>query len=480
MEIRPKFVVRLPLREMALRMAIGKVWIEDETLTWIANFPFKELPEDEYKTEWGANVECKVKDKVSKLVLPQSLKQRMLLLVSPMGLEILKWMKWFCIVEFFDKWNLVDCSDIQILKQLSWSSTGAIDYQKTAEGLVHVSALDVVIRYKLACLYCLVDHIPVLWRKLPEETQRRLYDAHVSNRSITRGMVTIMESYWAYCLKEKESKSTFVTEGRMSPDLFYKYALHSSVNAGNKAATQHFLQKLTSEDRDSFLSDVFSSVLKRREGKRRFLEEDVSEVIRYLLSQMRLEQQMHVLQEYTRDILKYFLNWPLQDLFLDIAGSMRTFLPSLSYNQYVLQTMSEASYSGYYYPDLMQQCYVRNPGTFRRQFLYCFANRICESEDIETIKVIFRYSDISDRSEFRPCDPFFQILRSIVIKDKLHILGACLQEVSLSKKSVKTIKKSYVEFLKHDRTLRKKWKKVFKILKLYIPRKKKDGTVTKN
>ncbi|GBN56772.1 hypothetical protein AVEN_192881-1 [Araneus ventricosus] len=82
----------------------------------------------------------RVKEKVSKLVLPESLKERMMYLVRPVDEEILRWKLFHEYILSPSHVYLV----MHILEQLCWTCIGAVDYQKTAEELVCLESLDVV------------------------------------------------------------------------------------------------------------------------------------------------------------------------------------------------------------------------------------------------------------------------------------------------------------------------------------------------
>ncbi|KAF8789446.1 hypothetical protein HNY73_007384 [Argiope bruennichi] len=210
MEKQPIFVLKLSLQEMALRRVVVKLWNEKEILTSIVNFRKEVTPDHESERagrccqekekdskELQEMTENKVKNKVKNLVLPESLKKQMMLIIKPIGSQILRWKM------SFRKRNAINCSDdwdIDILEQLCWTSTGTVDYGKTAENLVRLKTLDVVKRYKLASLYCLTDCIPVLWKELPEEYKKNF----CNENGLSLKIEELLEFYWAYVAMKKE------------------------------------------------------------------------------------------------------------------------------------------------------------------------------------------------------------------------------------------------------------------------------------
>ncbi|GBM33140.1 hypothetical protein AVEN_135702-1 [Araneus ventricosus] len=181
---------------MALRRVVANLWIETDILPAFLEFPFKWYSEDEGEEEWRAFYEDqnkksgewrqtveKVKAKVAKLDIPGSLKKRMTQIVKAIGTDILEW-------KTLNGKMLTDHNEdmnIHILGQLRWTGRGAIDYQKTAERLVCLDALNIAKRYKLAFLYCLANFIPVLWKELPEEYKNHFQDKRGS--SLVRDML---------------------------------------------------------------------------------------------------------------------------------------------------------------------------------------------------------------------------------------------------------------------------------------------------
>ncbi|GBN85491.1 hypothetical protein AVEN_122091-1 [Araneus ventricosus] len=164
MEKQLKCVLLLSLKEMALRRVAVLLWSDSDILASISKFQMSEFAFDKTGREWRVTIEDKIKDKMFKLKLPESLTKQMIVLIRPNSLEIRRWKKsheyylWMKIREILPN-SAKPC----------WTTAGTIDNKKTAEKLVRCYVLDVVERYELACLYCLEDGIPLLWEKVPEE-----------------------------------------------------------------------------------------------------------------------------------------------------------------------------------------------------------------------------------------------------------------------------------------------------------------------
>lgn len=122
-------------------------------------------PPNERKVKWQT-VEDKVIEKVPQLMIPISLKDKMLGYIQSVGLQILKWMDF----------HLRKCHfNLDLPHEFCWTSQGIIDKRKTAEMLIRDYSIDVTMRYKLACIYCLEDDILKLWNELSENDRKYFY-----------------------------------------------------------------------------------------------------------------------------------------------------------------------------------------------------------------------------------------------------------------------------------------------------------------
>ncbi|XP_055925211.1 uncharacterized protein LOC129957093 [Argiope bruennichi] len=291
MEKQLSFVLKLSLQEMALRKVAINLWNENDILTSIVNFRISALPGDDfadiilYMEKRGTLnkklqqiVEDEVKNKVVKLALPQSLQKQLMRIIKPVGSQMLKWKMSFHNEHMIDS---PEDFDIDILKQLHWTSVGVVDYQKTAENLVRHEMLNPHNRYKLACLYSLVDYIPELWKELPEESKAIFY----SDVVLRSNLELQLSSYWAYIVTAKESELCNIFAKRYGEGMsFHQYAFRCAAREGNRAITEYFFQKLTREERDvHFLRTVRKIIRKgRRYLNKEFLDfamEKLSDVL---------------------------------------------------------------------------------------------------------------------------------------------------------------------------------------------------------
>ncbi|GBN72679.1 hypothetical protein AVEN_95011-1 [Araneus ventricosus] len=331
MEKQPRCVLMLSPQEIALRRIAVVLLNEPDILALIGKIRFRIRS---YQKEWLETVECKVTDKLSKLQLPESIMRQMIHTLKPIGSQILKW-------KFFHESFLTDSTedlDAHILEKLCFTTSGTVDYRKTAEALVCSDVVDIVKRYKLACLYCLEDYIPDFWNELPEENKMYFYN---DTTPIEEPRLWFC---WPYILKGEEYKLDYESRSYGYQSTFRQFAFEYSAIIGNKAASEYFFQRLTHEEREPSIIRAAQGMIviasvETYSYPDAFPKEKVSDVVCYLLSLMTSEQQMQIFKENPFGFLRCFLDWPWQDLFLDNADVMWTLLRESDYSY--IWTMSK-------------------------------------------------------------------------------------------------------------------------------------------
>ncbi|CAL1274613.1 unnamed protein product [Larinioides sclopetarius] len=433
MEKKPSKVFMLSLKEISLRRIAVIFWSQRDILASINNF----------------KIEVTIKNSISTLDLPALLKEKIKYFVTPVGSELNNW-KWF-------HENHLNSAgedfDINILEQLYWTTLGTVDYRKTAEKLIHCKLLDIVKRYKLACLYCLDDYIRVLWENLPEESKIYFYEEegpfHFS--------LPKLEFCWAYIIKGEEFILDFMFGAALGNlTTFNQSAFEYSAYLGNKSATEYFFRKLTNDEREASLLRTAQTVvthrLKRGSISGTFPLEKLSDTLFYLLSLMSHEQMMTIFKQYPFNVLVCLLDWPWQELFLDIAELVWPFLTELNYIS-LLHIISGRIKLDYYPTKLYQEFFLLSPSEFRKSFVCheCLSGstlrNIFEVEDSEIIKVIFRNVDSDDIKRLVGSCAIFKLFYGSILRGKWHLVELCLQEAKLSKEDKERLKEDFLGFL---------------------------------
>ncbi|GBN39276.1 hypothetical protein AVEN_120468-1 [Araneus ventricosus] len=462
------YVLMLSLKEIALRRVIVVLWSEPDILDSIGKFRNKSVQQSskEYQNEWCVTFENKIADKMSKLVLPKKLAKQMLHIVRPIGLQILKW-------KMFHEKYLTDSReefDVPVLEKLCWTAASAVDYRKTAEELIRSDVVDIVKRYKLACLYCLEDYIPALWKELPQETKNTFYNEKDTSH-IERPLLHLC---WPYILKGEESKLDNLP-GRPLLTTFHRYAFGYTVLNGNRAAAEYFFQKLTKEDRESCLIPEAKAAVRCRNSEidsypDEFPLEKLSDVLCYFLSLMNHEQQMQFFKMQPCDYFICFLDWPWQDLFLEIIALIWDFLPVDSLVHNLIKSFIK---SGYYSPKIFQELFMLSPIDFKKRFLLkvydgAFLPAFFDFYDSETIQVIFRNIDAADRAQIVFSAPILRLFYNSISRGRWRMVRVCLREATLSKKDRERFMEAFIGFLRTNGVQIKwgipKWRRFFDFL----------------
>ncbi|GFX32545.1 uncharacterized protein TNCV_3704191 [Trichonephila clavipes] len=108
-----------------------------------------------------------VKDRISSL--PQLLKHELLDVVRSISIEIDKWLKYHS-----QEWLNFSENEIS-LYDFQWNSLGKIDLLRTASALIVNETVNIKDRYMLACLYGLMDKLP-MGKKVPDEIVQMYLD----------------------------------------------------------------------------------------------------------------------------------------------------------------------------------------------------------------------------------------------------------------------------------------------------------------
>ncbi|CAL1286322.1 unnamed protein product [Larinioides sclopetarius] len=456
MEEQLNLVSKLSLSEMALRRVVISLWNESDIPAEIeraGNFVWKTRGSFEPKFI------NEVEKKVSKLLIPELLKKRMLDVVEPLRIEISKW-QWLhrhCFIRISHT-----KLDMNIYKQLCWTCTGAIDYRKTAEKLVRLKTLSIKKRYRLACVYCLEDCIPVLWMDLPEKYKSRFnHDVHPS---LYR--TYYLEYYWASVLKGEEFRLNDIIPGEfVNTSSTYLSLFTYSACKGGKDATEYFFQKLTAEEKSSALFRIVCDAFGRFKNVFWWSYNDQLElrsgVLFYLLSLLNREEQMQIFKQHPSICLNCFLDWPWQDLLLGIADTIWNFLPEDQYGD-VLERLFRNGVifgTGYYLPELFRNFFMHSPVEFKKGYVDCeisysvrFLSEFLEAEDIETIKVVLGNVESGDRIRLLSHSSICSLFLLMIDQGAGHLVKLCIDAAELSKEERMIIKRNYMASDFKDRT----------------------------
>ncbi|XP_055925345.1 uncharacterized protein LOC129957178 [Argiope bruennichi] len=217
----------------------------------------------------------KVCSMISPLNLAPSFEKKILNFISHIILEIEKW-------EEDHSEILPENFDAQVY--FCWKSVGTIHRESTAENLFNHRKLNVAARFSLACWYCMQSHLSSLWDNIYDS-----YKAHLISKCHSGSLL----NYWTTHLDGLHFKRS------VFPDALY---------ITNLSALHYFYNKCDSKDKKkAFLNDVLSKQWKNLD------------LVQFCVGELCQNGYEQLSSFQCRNILRCFLNWPLQSLFLDMS-----------------------------------------------------------------------------------------------------------------------------------------------------------------
>ncbi|GIY41905.1 ANK_REP_REGION domain-containing protein [Caerostris darwini] len=467
MEKQLNYNVMPSLKHMALRTITASLWNQKDIKHLAALFCFQPIFNNDEHQQWQTIVEEKVKQNIYKLVMPESLISELIKLIKPIGLEILKW------IMSHEK----ILGDSCILNRLFWTSLGTVNYKKTAEFLITDDQLDLVKRYKIACVYCLYNDIPALWEKLSENERMNFCCKDNPSRLVQHELVLL----WTSIIKGEANKFNRRIKLRWEECTLNQYAFKYAACSGNKIATEYFFQKLTLKEREECLVETTQCVAKARcdtysSCSFDFPKESYCDVIAYLLSQCNEVEQIQVFQKYPYRVLKCFMSWPWQDLFIQIVGHIWTSLPKFDYNTLLWILTENLNMFGYNYHKIIREFWLQSPISYKNFVInrQCriggFLSDLFKAEDKENIKFLLRNVTTVDKERMITCYSGVHICHNLIMKNKWDLLKLFIQESMLSEAGVTKLKEEFQKCLPMFYTERQikwrkqKWNKFYQLL----------------
>ncbi|GBN11609.1 hypothetical protein AVEN_222353-1 [Araneus ventricosus] len=445
----------LSLKDLPLRRLSAILWVEPDILSSLSTLPQKhgfsdiQIPQVKQETP-----EEKISNKLSKLVLPMSLTKQINDTIKQMGMHLRDWKVFHRInLNFHDQEIRFDES---VLEKVQLTSEGAVDYRKTAEELIRSDVMDVSKRYKLACLYCLEDYIPLFWKDLPAVNKDQFYTGW---SRMANGFISL-KYWWPHIIEGEESVLESLTRTyRREHITVQQYGFEFSVEKSNKCAAEYFFEKLTHGQKEESLIHATKALLLSRNSDRSYHSEHfplikVSEMLWYLLSQMNPDQKMGILQEHPCNVLKRFLIWPLQDHFCKVACIVFNYLPESDYDT-VLKEMYKGKIrkADFYYQTLFEEFFQHIPYNFRKNFVsrQCesgsYLDRTLKMNDVEALRVTFRSVDAATKIELLSSELAFKRFHSFISREKRDVMEVCLREARLSKEDRERLEEAFIGYL---------------------------------
>lgn len=337
-------------------------------------------------------IDKRIRRNVFDLGLPESIKEEILRLVSIIGRNLFNW---------FKEHNWLLYQGIYLPKEFSWTSNFTINQKETAKIFVEDERLNIFTRYKLACTYCFVKDIPLLWNKIPADR---------------RGLVTSYDNLLV-ALPTRETGSHLTEEdldaivekleynNANTQCKFYSIAFQYAACKFNKPATEFYLQKVTNildtvERNDLLVTTVHRIV---NSGCGMFYQARL-DILCFLLSEMNYQQQLDVFKLYAAKIIRCFLGWPCKDFCSKLINQLLDYLSEKGYSvllDYIAVKMRERNFT-LYYSKLLSKVWQMGSPLYRNHVLNnssLLFSELLNCNDLENIRMIVSGLTVAEKKQ---------------------------------------------------------------------------------
>ncbi|KAL7633519.1 UNVERIFIED_CONTAM: hypothetical protein RMT77_016052 [Armadillidium vulgare] len=314
-----------------------------------------------------------VQDKLKKILedIPYRLRQIIPLNLIPLiGIKMIEWAKYHK-KEFGFSFGFSK----NFLKSSLFTTKGTIDKEKAARILVRKSGLSLYLRYKIACSYFLIDVVPSLFKEIPEKgrLQYKLKAPETYNPQDE------MLQFWYHYMTGKV-KSLLRKGIRETPDNVLTYAYAIAVGSRNEVAVLNIWKKMNTPARNSVARKVVDKISLRlfgsfvhNAGFFTFCEPYFDMLgLLFINSDRVIRKRLLSNNEMCFPILKCFLNWPYQDLFIDAVELVLENLPKKKYYFLLHEIVDrfESKFSDTFdYRFLLKELWNQGPQEYKRYVL---------------------------------------------------------------------------------------------------------------
>lgn len=427
------YILKPSLEYMALAKVAATLWNLRDVRDFIKKFCIP-LDKGDLRDKWS-NIEATMLGKVSLLPMPEFLKEKMLIFVRAIGCQILNWIDYHCVMLFLN---------IDVPNEFCWTSQGEVNKKKAAQVLVKDEGIDITLRYKLACFYCLEGDICELWDKMPEGCRICFYNEEDPTSVNQQDLVV----FWTYDMKGEVSKLERMIERRFSARLSpYQYACRCAAYRGNRAAVEYFLQKVASGERKELLIRTVESVVTDHPSGG-FLKESYYDILCVLLSQMEEEKQVEVIKKAPLWVLECFLEWPRQIFFIETASRMWNFLSTTNYNhlfRIIIDKLRDGC-KDFNYQILIQEMWLQSHlkySVYRTSTFNYLLSTLFQIRDENNIKLILKDTNNTEKKRFIHSIKGENACGNLIDSEAWGLLNFFIQECLMSKEEVIKFKKNF-------------------------------------
>lgn len=263
-----------------------------------------------------------------------------------------------------------------------------------------------------------------------------------------------MIPYWIYCMRKEEIPVNIFQLYRMCAPNYdmsiYAWSFVYSLKTDSKSAFMYFLEKLTDQERHQVLRDTiriycviryfsittFSFVLSLQKNTLCFLILSMDE--EHLLELFTV----YDIDDFPCKILKYFLRWPFQELFLGMMEKTKDLCSAEDYFQllYINLCAIAGDYKDYDYELCFMGIWQRVPSTLKIDVVR--KNLLYYTLEISYIfKPILHSLSTVDKQTFISAPSGEKVMHFLIRICNWKILGFVFTECILSRESIEIVRK---------------------------------------
>lgn len=452
------------LEHMALIKTV--IWL------WKPIHSYKSTNFLQFRERWQEIV-GEIKDNVRLFHLPKRLKEKITVLINPVGLQILRWM------EYHNKMFGFFLPDV-----FCWTQQGTIDMKNTAEILIQKKQFRAYVRYKLACIYCLEEYIPVLWNEMDELQREDICESPFF--SSFHPLVV----YWTYVLSgNAEGMKKFIRD-KMGQDGYtpHHVAFLLAAKSGNIAGAEYLLDKLSPDERNESLVTTAIELVRKRcyihlHKRADFSEEQYTCVLFVLMSRMTQEETNRVFKSCLVGVLECLTDWPWQGYLVQILSVMWNCITEIECCCVLLaiarkQTADEKCIYKQLFADVWREIPILKRNSVKQYNAFLLED-LFRSRDVNNIKMI--YQDVTGKRKLF-LSKGVRISKKLIDDGEWGLLEFFVEEFAASRADVKMFKEKVVKafcksrFLKvaFSAKLRSKKKKLVETLNTLMDTKEQE------
>ncbi|GBM43731.1 hypothetical protein AVEN_34157-1, partial [Araneus ventricosus] len=268
----------------------------------------------------------------------------------------------------------------------------------------------------------------------------------------------VLIAFWASSLSSDVNLDDYRIQEYMSLGPVYSFVFKNVATTGNYVATQYFFSKLPQEQRWRSLVGLAQNIAEKCSFWMTtydigYPKESYSDILCYLLTLITEEEQMEVFRSQPYKVLRSFLDWPRQRVFLQLLEKTWSFLTVDQFHNLMCVLSRDLNLSAYNYAQLFQEVFLQIPALREREHLlaHCeegtFLAHLFDCNDEENIKLVIRNVEPLYKEDIFIHESGFCICYKLIEEDKWHLLEVFIQECMPSREARERVKNNFSQYV---------------------------------